>query len=351
MKKYFDINKIEKHYPGAYMIPPMLAWKLPKNKIHMSKEILNDDNYFAEVKIDGGCYTFEHTMQGETYLFSRTVSRTTDLLVEKSDRVPHIVEHLKSILPKGTVVALEIYKPGGKYKDVTTIMGCLAAKAVARQEKNGYLKALVHDLLVYNNESFMEVPAFDRVIKLHNLLENHDPTIIAPVEIRIENKEQYLTECLEKGYEGIILKKSNSEYHPKKRPAWSWIKFKLEDEFDVICLDFYPPTKEYKGIELSKWPYWKNNIPITKPYAKGWIGSIKMGCWHNGQLREIGSVASGLTDKVLEEIKNNPDAFRGKPMLVKAMETTNDFKLREPKFITFRDDINSIDCTFEKIFL
>ncbi len=346
---YFKRDKIEQFYPGAYMIPPMKAWKLPKGKENMREKVFNSGDYFAELKMDGGCYTFEHTLDGNLYMFSRTISRKNDLLVEKSDRVPHLVEYFQETLPKGSVIALELVFPGGKSKDVTSITGCLPAKAIERQREKGYLIAYIHDILMLDNKSFMDVPAIERVKKIYDLFSKESDFVHCTTIIE-HNIDEFLETAWKKGLEGIILKKKLGAYYPDKRPAWEWIKFKVEDTFDVICTGYLPPNKEYKGIELDKWQYWEGEIPVTKPYANQWIGSIKIGCYKDGEIFEIGSVASGLSDEILESIKKDPDKYIGMPVEIKAMETTVDFKLREPKFIRFREDINAKDCNFSKIF-
>ena len=349
MFNYFDKEKIEAEFPDAYMIPPMLAWKLPKNKQEKAKEVMSNGEYFAEVKIDGSCYVFEYTPKGNTYLFSRTVSVKNGLLVNKADRVPHLIESLKTIFKPGTAIALELFKHGGKSKDVTSITGCLAAKAVERQEKQGKLQAYLHDILVLDNKSLLDYNAIDRIEILSHLvpLDAKHILLAEPIMTNIEN---YLTTVWQEGYEGIILKKMDSKYHPSKRPAWSWIKFKPEDSHDVVAISFNPPNKNYTGKELETWGYWEDNLPVTKSYNNRWIGSINMGVYKGDKLIHIGSVSSGLTESILEQIKKAPENFIGKPMEVKAMETTTDFKLREPKFIKFREDLNIKDCNFDKIF-
>jgi hypothetical protein len=350
MFNYFDQNKIEQEFPGAYMIPPMKAWKLPKGKENLRENVFKSGDYFAELKIDGGCYTFEHTLNGNLYMFSRTKSAKNKLLVEKSDRVPHLKQFFKTILPPGTVIALELYIPGGKSKDLITIVGCLPNKAIQRQEQQGYLYAFVHDILVYNNSNIMTLPAIERVNLVYNLLQKERSSYVQIPEIITDNIDSFLANAWQRNLEGIILKKKTGQYYPDKRPAWEWIKFKKEDAYDVICIGYLPPNKEYKGKEINTWQYWEEDIPITKPYAKQWVGSLKLGCWKDGQIFEIGSVASGLTEEILEKIKKDPYAYLNKPLMVRAMEATSDYKLREPKFIQFRDDINIEDCNFDKIF-
>jgi len=350
MIHYFNRQEIEKHYPGAYMIPPMLAWKLPKNKQNMREKVFNDGVYFAEHKIDGSCYTFEHTLDGKIYMFSRTVSAKNNLLVEKSDRVPHLVEFFQEVLPRGTVIALELYIEGGKSKDVTSITGCLPAKAIQRQEERGFLKAYVHDILIHENHSIMHKPAMDRLELVDGIVNKQfAPHIVVATPV-VKNIDHFLATIWEEGSEGIILKKILGAYYPSKRPAWEWIKFKIEDTYDVIAISFNPPTKEYTGKEIDTWSYWEGETPVTKPYANGWIGSINMGVYKDSEIVPIGSVASGITDALLEKIKQNPNGFIGVPMEVKAMESTTDGKLREPKFIKFREDINAKDCSWSKIF-
>ena len=350
MINYFDKQKIEEYYPGAYMIPPMLAWKLPKNKQDLRQKVFSNGDYFAELKIDGSCYILEHTINGNIYMFSRTVSTKNGLLVEKSDRVPHLVEFFKRVLPRGTVVALELYVEGGKSKDVTSITGCLPAKAIQRQEEKGYLKAYVHDVLIHKNQIIINKPAIDRVSLVYELLINNLIENIVVPSVVTEDINSFLENLWKQGSEGIILKKQLGAYYPGKRPAWEWIKFKIEDTYDVIAISFNPPTKDYTGKEIEKWQYWEGDSPVTKPYAKGWIGSINMGVYKDNEIIPIGSVASGLNDEILEKIKQNPDNFLLKPIEVKAMETTADIKLREPKFIKFRSDINIKECNFNKIF-
>lgn len=346
--EYFDRDKIEQYYPGAYMIPPMKAWKLPKNKQDARQEVFTNGEYFAELKMDGGCYTFENTSDN-AYMFSRTVSTKNQLLVEKSDRVPHLVDFFTNVLPRKTVVALELVLPGGKSKDVTSITGCLAPKAIQRQKEKGFLIAYVHDILILENENLMTTPAIDRIKILRDIIPKGYENVQCATFVE-NDIDEYLRTAWHEGHEGIILKKKLGRYYPDKRPAWEWIKFKIEDDFDILCTGFYPPNKQYTGKELDKWQYWEGNTPVTKPYAKGWIGSLGMGCFKEGQIFEMGSVASGLTEELLEKIKVNPNAFLMKPMRIKAMETTSDYKLREPKFIEFREDINPEDCTFTKIF-
>ena len=165
----------------------------------------------------------------------------------------------------------------------------------------------------------------------------------------------------------MVLKLKTAPYTPGKKPAWSAIKCKKVDYADVICLGFEDATKEYTGIELEDWGFWikedgtkaqgkyfgvEGYSPITKPYYFGWKTSIRIGAYdNNGNLKEIGTVSSGLTDEMKIAITERPDEYIGKVLKVQCMEKDNVAKtFRHPIFKEFRIDKNSKECTLQELF-
>lgn len=376
MINYFDKNLIDKFYPGAYMVPAMKVWKLPDNKENKFPEMCANGKYFAELKKDGYWYEYEKTTHG-SYLFSRNISKTNGLLTEKSANVPHIIEIFeKSSLPTGTIIIGEIYYPGKSSKDVTGIMGCLAEEAIKRQEKIGYIKYYIHDIICYNNISLINAGAYDRyrilkaICERHNLLNNEYIELANAVT---ENIEEFSVKALASGEEGVVLKEKNAVYSPDKRPAWSTIKRKKMDFADAICIGFCDATKEYEGKEIANWEYWVSSdsmeiaykgidgykgylngelIPVTKGWFYGWKTAIEIGAYNDeGKLVKIGTVSSGLTDELREDFKNNPSKYLNKVVELQCMEKdSKEHTLRHPFFKRFRDDKNEKDCTFKEIF-
>ena len=188
-----------------------------------------------------------------------------------------------------------------------------------------------------------------------------------------DNLDQFIDDAIENGEEGVVLKRKDGLFIPDKRPAWNWIKFKIEDEYDVLVIGFESPKKVYKGKEIDTWRYWESPegklqeivhtreggsnknlvefgfIPVTKPYYNDWIGSLLVGVYKDGKLTDIGTVSSGLTDELREKIKNIPDNFLGRPLAVKCMQVYEE-TLRHPVLERWRDDLKQEDCTWEKIF-
>lgn len=138
-------------YPNSYQIAPMRY----HNKL--SESVVNaamvDGQWIMQEKYDGSWYQLEKTVDGEVFLFGRTLSKKTGEYTEKIKNVPWLERWAKDpSVPAGTVLLGEIYLPGKHSNDVTKIMGCLPEKAVARQEKLlEKVQYRVFDCIYYND--------------------------------------------------------------------------------------------------------------------------------------------------------------------------------------------------------
>lgn len=379
----FDKNKIHELYPEAenLMIEPMLIWKLPAGKESMLSEVCSNGEYFLEEKIDGAFYQFVKT-ENHSYLFGRTVSKLSGILTEKSDNVPHLKEAL-NCLPAGTILIGEIYVPGGTSKDTVSIMGCLPALAIKRQEKEP-IHYYVHDIIAYDTVNLIDSPADLRYKILAAIWKKHDLNQYSFLRLATrvdEDMEAEISRILKSGGEGAVLKKRDYPYTPGKRPAWSTIKVKQMDSIDLICTGFCDATKEYTGKELATWEYWEERgersqdgeytwllsegqyyedyfhnphiyRPVTKPYFLGWKTAIRIGAYNdNGELVDLGTVSSGLTDDNKREMTENPDLWLGHVVALDCMQIDKkEHTLRHPVFKCKRDDKDAKDCVISEIF-
>ena len=361
-------------YPEAQMIPPMLINHIPANKEYLLPKICEEGQYFAQLKKDGYFYQFERT-EHYNYLFSRTISRVTGLLAEKSANVPHIINALEN-LPANTTLVGEIYYPNQKSKNVTTIMGSSPEKAIFRQNNDyGLIHYYIHDIIRYDGCDLKNVGAdirykiLKKIFYLHKL-NQYDFLELAVSEYdNIYNKIQL---ALDSGEEGMVLKKKDGVYTPGKRPAWITLKIKQIDYLDVIITGVCEPTMEYTGKELEGWEYWFNPvsqlkypigryyneyiteekkqfyIPVTKPFYYDWFTAIKIGAYDkNGKIKKIGTISSGLTDEMRKNLKN----YIGQVCSIKCMEIDcKNQSIRHGAFIDIRKDKPKQDCTLESIF-
>lgn len=387
----FNRDQVYALYPGAedMMQEAMLIWKLPAGKENMMSEVCGNGQYFAEEKIDGAWYQFTKGTEGQEYLFGRTISKVTGLMTEKGANVPHILSALDRV-PNGTALIGEVYYDGCTAKDTVTIMGCLPSEATKRQESKGKIKYYIHDIIFYDGVNLMGTGAWDRYRILKAIWEKHslnDFDYLRLAQVVERDIEEEVGRILNAGGEGMVLKKRDAIYYPGKRPAWTAIKFKQMDDVDLVCTRTIPATREYTGKEIETWPYWERKAdgswvryseegipisydslvsevsyicmygeegwePVTKPYAMGWHTAIGIGAYDDdGNLVELGTVSSGLTDEDKQAMGERSEEFVGKVvslhcMLIDKKEKT----LRHPVFKAWRYDKNATDCKISEVF-
>lgn len=340
-------------------IEPMKINKIPEGKESLFPSICASGQYFAQLKKDGYWYQFEK-QEDASYLWSRNVSVSTGMLTEKGANVPHIMEIMNRV-PAGTVIIGEIYYPGKRSKDVTPVMGSLPDKAIERQNgEYGLLHYYVHDMIYYNGKDLTNYGASIRYAllvscynkyNLGDMLDNDGSTIVELAQRVDNNIQEACAAALAAGEEGMVLKKKTAPYTPGKRPAWDTIKIKKTDTCDAIIIGTCDPTREYTGKELDTWEYWEGDTPVTKPYALGWKTAIEIGCYDGDNIVSIGTVSSGLTDAIRQDLAENPDNYIGKVCELAGMEKDrNAHTLRHFHFKRIREDKDPQECSLESIF-
>lgn len=365
----FDIKEVEKLYPGAggLMLEPQLIHKSTDSQL----KSCDDGTWFAQLKKDGALYMFVKGLEGQTYLFGRTISKVTGLLTEKSANVPHIIAPLSQV-PNGTILLGEIYYPGKTSKDVTSIMGCLPEKAIERQNGSyGPIHFYIYDCLGFNGTSLLKYDNWTRYQVTKRIFEKYP---IARNEIELaeaweSNIYGNIGIALRSGEEGMVVKKKTALYEPGKRPM-TMLKAKQVDYIDAVIIGFKEPTVEYTGKEIETWQYWMTEegvnlpvgfhygefkdpiIPITKHAYYGWNNAIEIGAYdENGQLKSIGTIASGLTDFMKEDMTKYPEDYLYKVCEIQCMSLDKKAKtIRHGFLVSMREDKNPTECLLSEIF-
>lgn len=357
---------------------PMRYWSLPSsasdNQKKRLQKAINGKDYFLTKKRDGAMYRFCY--DGQNALFqSRTISRKTGEFVEKQDNVPQLMEHLTSVVPPNTILLGEIcFKDISKTsKDVVSIMGCLPAKSIARQEKDP-VDYYIFDILMWNGEDFSTKRAEDRVNFLKTIQNNFDKKYVSFIDPVFENIPETIEKWLEQGEEGGVLMKKDAAYDARLdkegKPSWVSIKMKqaIRETIDLVVMEILPATEEYKGKYITTHRYWENMVTkeklegnyhgkggqyraISEDYFFGLPSSIRLGAWYRGKLLEVCRV-SGLKDDFKWSLKNNPEEHLEKTVIeVSAMSIDSIEKtLRHPKMVQIRQDKPSESCLYKDIF-
>lgn len=375
----FNQDKIRELYPEAKMYEAQL---INKGSDILLKNACESGNYFGQLKKDGYWYQAE-IHENHSYLFSRSASTVTKLQSEKSANVPHIMDALNT-LPKGTILIGEIYYPNGTSKNVTSIMGCLAPKAIERQNSSyGKIHYYIHDILMYKGINFVEQKTnnwdrykiLQKIFILHGL-DKYDFLELA--EAWEDDLYSRVGDSLAAGEEGMVIKAKDGIYEPGKRPTTN-LKAKQVDFADAIIIGFEKPTEEYYGKEIESWQYWeyfgyddieynglskgnyyslynedKTHIrPVTKPYFMGWYNArIKAGAYdENGNLKEIGVIHSGISDEMKRDMSDNPNNYLNKVIKIQCMSLDNKEKtIRHGFYKGLHLDKNPTECTIKDIF-
>jgi len=151
------------------------------------------------------------------------------------------------------------------------------------------------------------------------------------------------------GLEGVVAKRKGSRYQPGKRSA-DWRKIKLTNTQDCVILGWTPGQGGRAGT----------------------FGALLVGAYDRGELRWVGQVGTGFTDRMLERLMDllsplesaapaseDPElaAVKGatfvEPRLVCVVEyleiTKSTGKMRAPSFKGLRDDKAPEDCVLEPV--
>ena len=347
-------------------------WSFPKSYKKdaktETKNMIFSGEYIGSRKMDGAYFRFVKDNEGNMSLQGRSRS-VKGYFLNKIGHVPHLMSFFEAI-PNGTCLLGELYFPNNEgSSNVTTIIGCLEDKARARQEKGDKLHYYVFDVWAWAGESYLNTKMVDRIKTLRTpikFLSSNNEYVEVADYMDGEKLWDELQEILECGGEGVVITKKNSTPSPGKRTARKTLKIKKELANPIDCFftgHISPPTRLYNGKEITTWKYWEDLHslekiegekfneyfngaaiePVTKPYFYGWAGSLEIGVVKGNRVVPIGFI-SGLSD----EIKSNPEKYKGIPIEVSAMEVLPTGGIRHPKFNCFRPDLTLKDGTWEK---
>lgn len=363
-------------------LPAEKYWSFSKtykgNKKEEIKYMITSGNFIGSVKKDGHYARFIKDEDGNMILQGRTQSVSGEYL-NKIDWVPQCHSFFES-LPNGTCLLGELYFPNQKgSRKVTTILGCLKDKALARQEQGEKLCYYVFDVWAYNGKSLLNTSMETRI----NTYLDYEILDLFKVENYIVKAEYYngeelwekLGDALSNGEEGIVITRKDSHAEPGKRTARKTLKIKQEinDTIDAfIDGDYKPATRDYKGkTTLDQYSYWENIRtgeisgkckfleytngepwePVSRLYALGYAGSISFSVMKDGKPVRIGYI-SGITDEMRKGIVENPEKYINKVFELSAMEIEHigeSYSLRHGKIEKERLDKNYLDCDFSQI--
>jgi ATP-dependent DNA ligase len=178
-------------------------------------------------------------------------------------------------------------------------------------------KFYLHDMVYFND---LKVQAQERYDELYWADFKTDRILVHSVLAISDNKDEwynYFNEVIEKGGEGIVLKRTDAPYQPDKKNS-SLMKIKLEKSFDLLCTGWYKTIgekgqvnynlklKRKSGVELDVRLGKHSDIDLLLADEKNFVGKvIEVKCMKEitkgGMLRE-GRFKAVRFDKTIKEI-------------------------------------------------
>lgn len=370
-------------YDDYVKLFPKIRYIEPQTCKEVSKEEIPEENYIAQQKFDGARAIMFMTNEGNR-LFSRRISKKSNWFAENTDTMCHIRDYIIPELEQ-TVLDGEIVM--NTFSEVASVTGALPETALQNQLEKGFALYKVFDILYYKGLRVENLPLWKRMQYLNKVFTYVYNDFIQKAETfatkstakkyphitdkQVDSFKSLLYSMWDNGMEGLIVKDLNAPYEQKRTKHF--LKLKPLLYRDVVIMGFQAPTREYDGKTLDEkgyWDFWEdyddpgspfelrmtkeemrklNYRPVTKPYAKGWIGAIEYGVYKDGELVKVGE-AKGISDADLELIKVGAYNLIGTVIEVKA----NDFmdksigSLRHPRFSRFRtEDKGAEQCTWE----
>ena len=356
-------------------IEPMKYWSFtaataPEQRKQIVQDAIFSGDYIGARKVDGYYQRLLKDEDGNCFMIARSRNVHGEV-INKIEWLPQMNPWWEA-LPNGTCFLAECYLPGNEgSKNITSILGCLKEKAIARQEKNP-LHFYIFDIMAFNNHNYHKMKYVDRSIALQRCAEMKNyqsPYVEWAIFYEGEELWNHLQTYLAEGYEGMVIMKKDAPVYFKRTPARVSIKVKkeLQETIDVVILGANPPTRLYTGKDIMNWQLWEDVRtgeklkgeyykrysdgetiePVTKTYWNGWAGSVRIGVRKDDKVVEIGSL-SGLTEEVLA----NVDKYKGKVAEITGMQIMNDANggIRHPKFVRWRPDLTVRDTDYYRIY-
>lgn len=329
----------------GWVFRPMLA--LPtqnvRNQDKLLENIISDDRYWAEPKINGHRAVY---VNGGLYSRHRGVDGKQ---VCNSERVPHIIKELNKEDPDGLMIldgeiAFDIADSSNE--QVATILGADAPDPI----RSRALVYFVFDIIrLPNGEDVSDQPLQVRRKLLDGIFTMAFTRYVIPTEIYDPQRGYELSAVMdfakESGWEGLMFKNRFSVYTEGKRYVKHWYKWKISSVVDeqVYITAIYDPEM-YHRDGLGK----RDPARFTRLYLENLAGGVGI-----AQIDPVTKMAvdrgrlGSWTDEQRAAFTANPEQWIGKVFDITAFRKTADGKFVSARFVRWRDDLRPEDCTSE----
>jgi len=316
--------------------PPRFAPMLAEG----GHEAFDDDGWWFEPKLDG-IRCLAELSTGETVLRSRT-GRDVTAQYPELHMIHELIDQVNAVID-GEIVAFDA-EGKNSFEALQGRMNLANPREIDRARKRLPVSLVVFDLLWLDGNDLTGLPLEQRRELLGLVVEEDDRLRVTAHVVGEGTAMVAAAEAQQ--LEGVVAKRIGSPYMPGKRTD-AWRKIKLRQTQDCVILGF-TPGQGGRGKTF---------------------GAVLVGAYDDGELRWVGQVGSGFSDKELtallerlkglttpepavEELRGAKGAVFVEPRLVCEVEylemTKGTGKMRAPAFKRLRDDKVPEDCVLER---
>jgi DNA ligase-1 len=224
----------------------------------------------VEWKLDGARLQV-HVLADEVRAYTRNLADVTE-------RVPEVVEALRelalgSAVFDGEVIALD---EQGRPRPFQVTMGRFGSRRGVEELRGGVpLSPFFFDCLHIDGVDLLDRPADERFRVLAEQLP--DGLRVPRIETAdVAEAESFLTDALERGHEGVMVKALDAPYEAGRRGG-SWLKVKPSHTLDLVVL-------------AAEWGHGRR---------QGWLSNIHLGARDEQGFVMLGKTFKGMTDEML----------------------------------------------------
>jgi DNA ligase D-like protein (predicted ligase) len=291
-------------------------------------------------------WIFERKLDGERCLSFRTGGDVRMLSRNRLDIGPHypeVAEALASQTLADFVLDGEVVAFKGKNTSFELLQRRMHVWDPEVARRTGVrVFYYVFDLMHANGYDTTRLPLRHRKALLRTLFRFDGP--LRFTIHRNSDGEAYWEQACRKGWEGVIAKRADSPYVPRR--SSDWLKFKCVNEQELVIGGYTEPKGSRTGF-----------------------GALLVGHYEGGELRYAGKVGTGFDERLLGELASKLAALERdtppfaaahlprkgvhwvEPKLVAQIgfsEWTRDGRLRHPRFVGLREDKPATEVVRER---
>jgi ATP-dependent DNA ligase len=266
-------------------------------------------DWFIEPKLDGA-RILAHVHEDRVEFQTRTSKSQTG-------KFPEIEEALLNVFPADSIVDGEFvaFQEGSQANDWGAVQSAIGSSRPNAAQRARVHYAVFDVLRLDGNETAQLAYSDRRLVLADKLKDDNGMRLIRVPSFEVESREEGETLhelILHNGYEGSVWKKGRSSYSYGTRSRL-WQKWKPQQDADVLITGFEVGNGKFAGM----------------------IGAVR---FVHGDAE---GKCSGMSDRVRQDMTDNPDAYVGRIMEIRHHGAMPSGKLRHPQFVRMRESFDA----------